>query len=41
MSSIVGSYHLAKHNGGRGTLLRGVPGVAPGAWSSSTAALPA
>lgn len=30
MSSIVGSYHLAKHNGGRGTLLGGVPGVAPG-----------
>lgn len=30
MSSIVGSYHLAKHRGGRGTLLGGVPGVAPG-----------
>src|SRR5690606_4894541 len=30
MASIVGSYHLAKHNGGRGTLLGGVPGVAPG-----------
>ena len=30
MSSIVGSYHLAKHAGGRGTLLGGVPGVAPG-----------
>jgi len=30
MSSIVGSYHLAKHHGGRGTLLGGVPGVAPG-----------
>lgn len=30
MSAIVGSYHLAKHNGGRGTLLSGVPGVAPG-----------
>lgn len=30
MSAIVGSYHLAKHNGGRGTLLGGVPGVAPG-----------
>lgn len=29
MSSIVGSYHLAKHRGGRGTLLGGVPGVAP------------
>ncbi|QQL45127.1 alanine dehydrogenase [Sulfuriroseicoccus oceanibius] len=30
MSSIVGAYQLAKHNGGRGTLLGGVPGVAPG-----------
>ena len=30
MSSIVGSYHLAKHRGGRGVLLGGVPGVAPG-----------
>jgi len=30
MSSIVGSYHLAKHCGGRGCLLGGVPGVAPG-----------
>jgi alanine dehydrogenase len=30
MSAIVGSYHLAKHNLGRGTLLGGVPGVAPG-----------
>lgn len=30
MSSIVGSYHLAKHRGGRGILLGGVPGVAPG-----------
>jgi len=30
MSAIVGSYHLAKHNNGRGTLLGGVPGVAPG-----------
>lgn len=30
MSSIVGSYHLAKHNGGRGVLLGGVPGVLPG-----------
>ncbi|MFD0892835.1 alanine dehydrogenase [Luteolibacter ambystomatis] len=30
MSAIVGSYHLAKHRGGRGTLLGGVPGVAPG-----------
>ena len=30
MSSMVGAYQLAKHNGGRGTLLGGVPGVAPG-----------
>ncbi|RYD30707.1 MAG: alanine dehydrogenase, partial [Verrucomicrobiaceae bacterium] len=30
MSAIVGSYHLAKHCGGRGSLLGGVPGVAPG-----------
>ncbi len=30
MSSIVGSYHLAKHRGGRGILLGGVPGVSPG-----------
>lgn len=30
MATIVGSYHLAKHRGGRGTLLGGVPGVAPG-----------
>lgn len=30
MSAIVGAYHLAKHNGGRGCLLGGVPGVAPG-----------
>jgi len=30
MSSIVGSYHLANHRGGRGCLLGGVPGVAPG-----------
>ena len=30
MSSIVGSYHLASHRGGRGILLGGVPGVAPG-----------
>ncbi len=30
MSSIVGSYHLGKHCGGRGCLLGGVPGVAPG-----------
>jgi alanine dehydrogenase len=30
MSAMVGSYHLAKHCGGRGSLLSGVPGVAPG-----------
>ncbi|MFC5049914.1 alanine dehydrogenase [Rubritalea spongiae] len=30
MSAIVGSYHLAKHNNGRGILLGGVPGVARG-----------
>ncbi len=30
MSVLVGSYHLAKHRGGRGSLLGGVPGVAPG-----------
>jgi alanine dehydrogenase len=30
MSAIVGSYHLANHRGGRGSLLGGVPGVAPG-----------
>ena len=30
MSSIIGAYHLAKHNRGRGILLGGVPGVAPG-----------
>lgn len=30
MSAIVGAYHLANHNGGRGILLGGVPGVAPG-----------
>jgi alanine dehydrogenase len=30
MSAIVGSYHLAEHCGGRGILLGGVPGVAPG-----------
>lgn len=30
MSTIVGSYHLAKHRGGRGILLGGIPGVAPG-----------
>lgn len=30
MSVTVGSYHLAKHRGGRGILLGGVPGVLPG-----------
>jgi alanine dehydrogenase len=30
MSIMVGAYHLAKHTGGRGTLLGGVPGVLPG-----------
>ncbi len=30
MSVLVGSYFLAKHSGGRGTLLGGVPGVLPG-----------
>ncbi|HJM63430.1 MAG: alanine dehydrogenase [Roseibacillus sp.] len=30
MAAIVGSYHLANHRGGRGILLGGVPGVAPG-----------
>ncbi len=30
MSVLVGAYHLAKHAGGRGTLLGGVPGVLPG-----------
>jgi alanine dehydrogenase len=30
MSAIVGAYHLARHKGGRGCLLGGVPGVAPG-----------
>lgn len=30
MSALVGGYHLAKHNHGRGILLGGVPGVAPG-----------
>ena len=30
MSALVGSYHLARHRGGRGILLGGVPGVAPG-----------
>ncbi len=30
MSVMVGAYYLAKHAGGRGTLLGGVPGVLPG-----------
>jgi alanine dehydrogenase len=30
MAAMVGSYHLANHRGGRGILLGGVPGVAPG-----------
>ena len=30
MSIIVGGYFLAKHNGGKGVLLGGVPGVLPG-----------
>ncbi|HTI72168.1 MAG TPA: alanine dehydrogenase [Candidatus Limnocylindria bacterium] len=30
MSVLVGGYYLAKHNGGSGTLLGGVPGVLPG-----------
>ena len=30
MAAIFGSYHLANHRGGRGILLGGVPGVAPG-----------
>jgi alanine dehydrogenase len=30
MSVTVGGYHLAKHQGGRGILLGGVPGVLPG-----------
>lgn len=30
MSVTVGAYHLARHNGGRGVLLGGVPGVLPG-----------
>ena len=30
MSVLVGAYYLAKHEGGRGTLLGGVPGVLPG-----------
>lgn len=30
MSALVGGYFLAKHNGGKGVLLGGVPGVLPG-----------
>ncbi len=30
MAAIFGSYHLANHRGGRGILLGGAPGVAPG-----------
>jgi alanine dehydrogenase len=30
MSILVGGYFLAKHNGGSGVLLGGVPGVLPG-----------
>lgn len=30
MSILVGGYYLAKHNGGKGVLLGGVPGVLPG-----------
>src|SRR5690606_12113787 len=30
MSVLVGAYHLARHRGGRGVLLGGVPGVLPG-----------
>ncbi|CAN5253698.1 alanine dehydrogenase [soil metagenome] len=30
MAAMVGAYHLAIHRGGRGILLGGVPGVAPG-----------
>ena len=30
MSIMVGAYHLARHRGGRGILLGGVPGVLPG-----------
>lgn len=30
MSIVVGGYYLAKHNGGKGVLLGGVPGVLPG-----------
>ena len=30
MSTVMGAYYLAKHNGGTGVLLGGVPGVLPG-----------
>jgi alanine dehydrogenase len=30
MSVVMGAYYLAKHNGGTGVLLGGVPGVLPG-----------
>src|SRR3982074_1542032 len=30
MSAVMGAYYLAKHNGGNGVLLGGVPGVLPG-----------
>src|SRR6266705_4172306 len=30
MSAVMGAYYLAKHNGGTGVLLGGVPGVLPG-----------
>src|SRR5213078_4148935 len=30
MSVVIGAYYLAKHNGGNGVLLGGVPGVLPG-----------
>lgn len=30
MSTVMGAYYLAKHNGGSGVLLGGVPGVVPG-----------
>src|SRR5213075_3456630 len=30
MSVVMGAYYLAKHNGGNGVLLGGVPGVLPG-----------
>ena len=33
MSVVMGAYFLAKHNGGNGVLLGGVPGCCPGRWS--------